>query len=462
LKTLFGHIERIHIIGIGGIGMSSIAEFLVSRGFKISGSDTNASPITARLKDKGIDVYTGHSAQNIQNAQLVVYSSAVPKDNPEIEEAKKRHLPVIKRPALLREILKLNHLSVGVAGTHGKTSTSSMLVSVLTRAGLDPTAIIGGIDKGSHSNSRIGKSSWLVIEADEYDRTFLALEPAMGIVTSIDSDHLDIYRDLQDIRDAFLQYCNAIPFWGKVILCLDDPNIRQILPDVTAPHATYGFHTDADFRINQYTFHHGQSQFTLKHREKEYGPFSMPVPGRHFAQNAAAVASLALWAGLRVPDIQGGLAAYQGVERRFDLKGMIRGVPFIDDYAHHPEEIRQTLKAVREQWPDRQILAIFQPHLFSRTRDFAGDFGRALSESDKVVVTGIYPAREKAIPGISGRLISNNVRKPVKYIEDIRNLNSEIQEILEPDMVVIAMGAGNITTYFEKLVKYLDKKIHEF
>ncbi|HAE86540.1 TPA: UDP-N-acetylmuramate--L-alanine ligase, partial [Candidatus Marinimicrobia bacterium] len=458
MKTLFGHIERIHIIGIGGIGMSSIAEYLVSQGFKISGSDASASPITARLKEKGIDVYTGHSAQNIHNAQLLVHSSAVPKDNPEIQEAKKRHLPVIKRPALLREILKMNHFSVGVAGTHGKTSTSSMFVSVLTQATLDPTAIIGGIDKGSHSNSRIGKSPWLVIEADEYDRTFLSLEPAMGIVTSIDSDHLDIYRDLQDIREAFLQYCNAIPFWGMLTVCLDNPNIRKILPAITAPHVTYGFHENADFRMDHYAFHGGQSRFSLTYRGKKYGPFSVPVPGRHFAQNAAAVASLAIWIGIDEEDIRGGLAAYQGVERRFELKGIIGGVPFIDDYAHHPEEIRQTLKAVRDQWPDRKILAIFQPHLFSRTRDFAEDFGKALSDGDYVVITGIYPAREKPIPGVSGRLISNLVRKPVKYIEDIQKLKDEIVDILKPNMVVIAMGAGNITTYFEKMVNQLDKE----
>ncbi|BFN36712.1 UDP-N-acetylmuramate--L-alanine ligase [Fidelibacter multiformis] len=457
MKTLFGHIERIHIIGIGGIGMSSIAEYLVSRGFKISGSDASASSITTHLKNKGIDVYTGHSAQNIHNAQLLVHSSAVPMDNPEIQEAKKRHLPVIKRPALLREILKMNHFSIGVAGTHGKTSTSSMLVSVLTQANLDPTAIIGGIDKGSHSNSRIGKSPWLVIEADEYDRTFLSLEPAMGIVTSIDSDHLDIYRDLQDIREAFLQYCNAIPFWGMLAVCLDDPNIREILPAITAPHITYGFHEDADFRMDHYAFQGGQSRFTLTYKRKEYGPFSVPIPGRHFAQNAAAVASMAIWSGIDEEDIRRGLAAYQGVERRFDLKKVINGVPFIDDYAHHPEEIRQTLKAARDQWPDRKILAIFQPHLYSRTRDFAEDFGKVLSEGDYVIVTGIYPAREKPIPGVNGRLISNLVRKPVKYIEDIQRLKDEIKDILEPDMVVIAMGAGNITTYFEEMVNQLDK-----
>ncbi len=457
MKTPFGHIETIHIIGIGGIGMSSIAEFLLSLGLKISGSDAASSPITTHLKEKGVRICIGHEAQNIQDARLIVHSSAVPPDNPEIAEAKRRNIPVIKRPAMLREIVKLKHFSIGVAGTHGKTSTSSMLVSLLIQAGLDPTAIIGGIDKGSHSNSRIGNSPWLVIEADEYDRTFLTLEPAMGIVTSIDTDHLDIYRNLQDIREAFLQFCNAIPFWGRVIICLDDPNIREIYADIKAPCATYGFHQDAEFRISNYHFKQGESRFTLTWKDKCFGPFTLVTPGRHAVQNAAAVTSLGLWSGLNEQDIQQGLKSFKGVERRFDLKGIIKTIPFIDDYAHHPEEIRQTLRAVRDQWPERQILCIFQPHLYSRTLDFALDFADALSEADLTVVTDIYPAREKPIPGISGRLIADQITKPVTYVEDIRQLSRRITPHLKSDMVVIAMGAGNISRYFDDWVVHMKK-----
>lgn len=461
MKTLFGHLEKIHIIGIGGIGMSSIAEFLHALGFKLSGSDIAFSPITAHLQAMGIRVSIGHAPQNIQDAQLIVYSSAVKADNPELLEAIKRKIPVIKRPTMLREIVKLKHFSVGVAGTHGKTSTSSMLVSVLTEAHCDPTAIIGGIDKVHHSNSRIGNTPWLVLEADEYDRTFLYLEPAMGIVTSIDSDHLDIYKDINDIKEAFLQFCNCIPFWGCLVVCLDNPHIQKILPDISSTCLTYGFNSEADYIITDYTFEHGESRFFLTYHNKKSGPFMLTLPGKHFVQNAAAVATLGLWAEINVSDIQKGLKAYQGVERRFDVKGHVDSITFIDDYAHHPTEIRQTLRATRDQWPDRKVLSIFQPHLYTRTRDFAQDFAEALSESDEVIVTDIYPAREKPLPGISGRLIADAIQKPVFYLEDIQALESILLPLLQPNMVVLAMGAGNLSSYFEKFVQKLLRKAHD-
>lgn len=457
MKLPFGHIQTIHIIGIGGIGMSSIAEFLLSEGLKISGSDARSSEITRRLEKKGIRFCEGHRAENIEQVDLVVHSSAVPRDNPEILEAHKQNIPVIKRPALLREIVKMKRFSMGVAGTHGKTSTSSMLLTVLMEAGLDPTAIIGGIDKSLHSNARTGKGPYMVIEADEYDRTFLALEPSMGIVTSIETDHLDIYRDLEDIRTSFLQYCNAIPFWGRLFVCVDDPQVRLLYPDITAPCKSYGFHSEADLRICEYTFKHDRSHFRLEGGANRYGPFTLRIPGRHAVQNATAVIGLAFFLGIPEKTVISGLQNYKGVERRFDLKGFVGKVPFIDDYAHHPSEIRQTLLAVRDQWPGREIVCIFQPHLYSRTRDFAKDFATALSEADRTVVTDIYPAREKPIPDITSRLITDYMTKPVRYLPDIKDLSSIVPVLINENSVVIAMGAGDITHYFDEFFKTMNK-----
>ncbi len=452
MKNLFGHIKTIHIVGIGGIGMSSIAEFLLKEGLAVSGSDARESSITKHLQSLGITFYKGHSAKNIQKADLIVHSSAVKPDNPEILEANLRTIPVIKRPALLREIVKLRHYSIGVAGTHGKTSTSSLLASVLCSADLDPTLIVGGIDKNLQSNSRTGSGPWLVIEADEYDRTFLSLEPAMGIVTSIDVDHLDIYKDLNDIQDAFLQYCNAIPFWGQLLVCSDDPGIVRILPRITSPVTTYGFKDGSNYRVSHYTQTDQKTQFSLEKDGVQYGPFELSFPGKHNILNASAVAGLCLNLSIPLPAIQEGLATFRGVERRFDLRGVIDNIAYIDDYAHHPAEIKQTLAAVKGRWPDKKILCIFQPHLYSRTRDFADDFAQALSEADETVITGIYPAREKPIPGITSQLITEKMTSRVYYLDDIEELTEFVRPIIRENMVVIAMGAGNITHYFNELV----------
>jgi len=452
LKNLFGHIKKIHIIGIGGIGMSSIAEFLVSEGLIISGSDAQESPVTKHLQTLGIRFFKGHSAENVHNADLLVYSSAVKKDNPEIIEAQRHNIPVIKRPAILREIVKLCHYSVGVAGTHGKTSTSSLMASVLCSANLDPTLIVGGIDKNLKSNSRTGSGPYLVIEADEYDRTFLSLEPAMGIVTSIDTDHLDIYRDLDDILDAFLQYCNAIPFWGQLLVCGDDPGIKKILPRITAPVTTYGFEEGSGFRISHYEHTDQKTRFTLNKDNTVYGPFEFTFPGRHNVLNACAVAGLCLNLGISVQAIYDGLASFKGVERRFDLKAVINQIPYIDDYAHHPAEIKQTLSAVKDRWPDKEILCIFQPHLYSRTRDFAQEFAQSLSAADVTVITDIYPARENALPGITGHLIADKITSRVHYLDDIRKFTELVAPLIKENMVVIAMGAGDITHYFNEFV----------
>ena len=433
--------------------MSSIAEFLLSEGMIVSGSDAQESTVTRHLQVLGISFYKGHSAKNVQDADLLVFSSAVQQDNPEIIEARKRGIPVIKRPVLLREIVKLRHYSIGVAGTHGKTSTSSLLASVLCSANLDPTLIVGGIDKNLQSNSRTGSGPYLVIEADEYDRTFLSLEPAMGIVTSVDVDHLDIYRDLDDIRDAFLQYCNAIPFWGQLLVCRDDPGIREILPRITSPVTTYGFEESADYRIINYENTDQKTQFSMIKDNEVYGPFELSFPGKHNVLNASAVAGLCLNLRISVPAIQEGLSKFMGVERRFDLKAIIRHIPYIDDYAHHPAEIKQTLAAVKDRWPNRKILCIFQPHLYSRTRDFAQEFARSLSEADETVITDIYPAREKAMPGITGRLIAEKVTTIVHYLDNIEKLTEFTVPLIKDNMVVIAMGAGNITHYFNELVK---------
>ncbi len=461
---MFRKVKKVHFVGIGGIGMSGIAELLINLDFKVSGSDLADSEIIQNLKDKGAVILKGHDASNLTDADVLVYSSAVKQDNPEIVEAKKRGIPVIRRAEMLGELIAVKETSIGVAGTHGKTSTSSIIGTVLTEADLDPTLVVGGLVKKLDTNSVLGAGDLIVVEADEYDRSFLALRPTIAIITNIELEHTDCYENLEDLENSFIQFSNSVPFYGVVIACIDSDSLQHILPEIKRPVITYGFSEDAQIRAIDLHFTEAQTTFTVVHNHDILGKVSLHVPGEHNILNSLAAIALGIELGVSFEEIVQGLVGYSGVKRRFEQKGIEQDIIIIDDYAHHPTEVSATLQAAKSGW-DRRIIAVFQPHLFSRTRDFHADFAKAFMESDILIVTNIYPAREESIPGVTGELITNSVAElghpHVIYLDDLDNLCTEIQSISKPGDMIITMGAGTIWRYSEQLTNYLkDHPVH--
>ncbi len=406
-------LERIHFVGVGGAGMSGIAEVLLNHDLTISGSDLEASETTRRLVALGASVSVGHSAENVEQADLVVVSSAVPAGNEEIVAARRRGVPIVRRAQMLAELMRLKY-GIAVAGTHGKTTTTSLVGSVLTEAGFDPTVIVGGRLRASGTGARHGKSDYLVAEADEFDRSFLDLAPVIAVITNIDVDHLDTYRDLADIKDAFVRFASRVPFFGQIIACIDDPNVRDMLPRLADRRiATYGFGSRADLRASRpQPVASGVRFDVVDSTAGPLGALELPMPGRHNVLNALAAVAAARAVGLDFDTAAHVLSGFSGVHRRFERVGSWRGATVIDDYAHHPTEVEATLRAAREvldlgpegEQP-RRLHAVFQPHLFSRTRDLADDFGRALLLADNALVTDIYPSREKPLAGVDGNLV---------------------------------------------------------
>jgi UDP-N-acetylmuramate--alanine ligase len=448
MMVTFRNFQRIHLVGIGGIGMSGIAEVLLTLGYSVSGSDTKPSTTTGRLQDLGATIFEGHKASNVEDAHVVVISSAIKNDNPEVLEAHKRKIPVIPRAEMLAELMRLKY-GIAVAGAHGKTTTTSMVASVLTAAHLDPTFVVGGKVNQAGTNARLGKGEYFVVEADESDRSFLYYAPVVAVVTTIDREHLDQYSSLEDIQDAFIQFVNRVPFYGAAILCLDEPNVQAIIPDVKRPIITYGTSAQADLVIGDVSMEGLGSQFRLTYRDEDLGMFSLiHPPGVHNVRNAAAAAAVALYLNVPPDLIREGLARFTGVGRRFDIKGVVADVTVIDDYGHHPAEIRATLEAARGCKFNR-LLVLFQPHRFTRTQHLWDDFCRAFNQADILVLTDIYAASENPIPRITSEALAAAIREAGhKNVHYFRTMQDGIEFLLKnarPGDAILTIGAGNVS-----------------
>lgn len=449
-------VRRLHFVGIGGAGMSGIAEVLFQNGFIVSGSDMGDNSVIDYLKNLGIKIFSKHEAQNVANTDLVVYSSAIPYDNVELVEARNRRIPVIRRAEMLGELMRLKY-TLSIAGTHGKTTTTSIVGQIWEEAGLDPTIIVGGVVKGKGSGAKVGKGDYLIAESDEFDRSFLSMMPSSAIITNIDSDHLDTYENIDEIKDAFVQFANKVPFYGQVIVCLDDTNVQQILARLKKPVITYGFTRQAKYRISNLRFEKGFPIFEIIDDDVSLGEFKLKIPGRHNVLNATAAVALAIEEGLSVDIARKACAMFEGVKRRFEFIGEKNGVMVFDDYAHHPTEATATLLGFREAFPEKRIIVAFQPHLFTRTRDQHDAFGYAFANCDVLLTTDIYPAREKPIEGVSGALVSNSAtnrgHRNARFVGDQLNLLPILKSELKSGDVVVLMGAGNIWKLGERILK---------
>lgn len=453
---MFSTVKHIHFVGIGGIGMSGIAEILLSQGFTISGSDMGQNDNTEYLQSLGATVYLGHHADNIKGAEVVVYSSAVrPDQNPETVSAMQLKIPVVRRAEMLAEVSRMNYC-LAVAGTHGKTTTTSMCGLVLMKAGIDPTVIVGGRLRGLNgSNARLGKGDWTAVEADEYDRSFLQLFPTVAVITNIEAEHLDIYKDVEDIKETFIQFANKVPFYGSVVLCLDDLGAREILYSLNKHIITYGFSPHSDVRAVETTYSERSSKSMIYAFGKQLGELNLQIPGAHNVRNALAAVAVGLQLQIPFDVIAEALHEFNGVLRRFEILGEKNGVVVVDDYAHHHTEVKATLSAARNGWK-RRIVAVFQPHTYTRTRDFAKEFGQCFDDADVLIVTDVYPAREKPIEGITGEILAQSAKnyghRNVHYVADKTQLDAYIQGILQPNDLLITLGAGDVNKVAKNLM----------
>ena len=440
--------KKIHFIGIGGIGMSGIAELLHSLQFIITGSDLNVSDRTNHLSNLGINIKIGHSNKNINNPDLVVYSSAVKLDNIEIVESQNKSIPIIRRAEMLGELLKLKKTSIAISGTHGKTTTCSMLSSILFEAKLNPTLVIGGIVNNFGSNAISGKGDVIVVEADEFDRSFLSLKPTMGIINNLDLEHTDCYKDIDDLKNTFITFANALPFYGIIGLCLDDDNVKNIINKIKRPYKTFGLTQEADIHVEDIQYSGFNSNFKLFNNNQFLIDINLPSLGKHNIQNSLAAITMALELGIDIKIIKKGLNKYNGVKRRLEVTHSLdNGTIFIDDYAHHPTEVKASISAIKKSFSNR-VVTIFQPHLYSRTLNFYNDFAKALSLSDVLILLDIYPAREKPINNVSSKLIYNemikNNYKDIFLNNDISILPEMINKIHKNGDIIITMGAGDV------------------
>jgi UDP-N-acetylmuramate--alanine ligase len=450
------------MVGIGGIGMSSIAEVLLARGFRVTGSDLKETERTRQLEDQGAEIFRGHAADQVERPDVVVYSSAVdPEDNPETETAVEKRIPIIRRSEMLGELMRMK-FGVGIAGTHGKTTTTSIAGLVVSEGGFDPTIIVGGkvAQLGGHGVS--GDGDIIVIEADEYDRTFLRLTPVFAVITSLEAEHLDTYEDLEDLKQAFAQYANSVPFFGAAILCLDDPVVQELIERVDRRVVTYGLNRQADIRAEQVRREGVRTSFTLVKKGETMGTINLKVPGVHNVQNALAAVTIGFELDVSFDAIKRALENFTGVHRRFEIKGTAGDVLVVDDYAHHPTEIRATLKATNNGWPDRRVVAVFQPHLYSRTEDFLEAFARSFFNADVLVITDIYPAREQPIPGVTGKSVADRAvafgHQDVRYVADKQEVPAVLEEIVADGDIVVTLGAGDIWRYGEKFLRALQDR----
>ncbi len=458
---MYGKIEKIHFVGIGGIGMSGIAEVLLNLGYKVSGSDLRVSENTERLAGLGAEISIGHHAENLQSVDVVVISSAVHDENPEVVEAKRLHVPVIPRAEMLAELMRMK-FGIAIAGTHGKTTTTSMAASILGYAGIDPTIVIGGKLNAIGTNARLGQGKFLVAEADESDGSFLVLSPTIAVVTNIDADHLDHYSGIEEIKATFVKFINKVPFYGLSVLCLDDPNIRAILPLVKKRYLTYGLSAQADIRATHVRHDGFTTTFVAHYKGYRLGEITFPMPGPHNVLNAMACIAVALELDVPFAAVQEGFARFSGVGRRFQVKGEPGGVMVVDDYGHHPAEIRATLAAARQGWPERRVVAVFQPHRYTRTHELFSDFVAAFSDADILILTDVYAAGEEPIQGATSERLAKELRshgqKDVTWISDREAIPAQLAGIVREGDIVITLGAGNIWQQGEALVKLMEKR----
>jgi UDP-N-acetylmuramate--alanine ligase len=438
---------HIHFVGIGGIGMSGIAELLLNLGYTVSGSDLKASDITERLRSLGGVIHDGHAAEQVSGADVVVISSAVRPDNPEVQAAQRASIPVIPRAEMLAELMRLKY-SVAVAGAHGKTTTTSIVAALLASGGLDPTVVIGGKLIGVGTNAVLGRGDFIVAEADESDGSFLRYSPAIAVVTNIDREHLDFYPDLAAIQQVFLEFIDRIPFYGLAVLCLDNEPIQDLIPQIKKRTATYGMSPQADFQIRNVVVEGRRTRFSVFHRRRKLGRFKLNLPGIHNVYNAAAGIVVASELNIPVARIQAALQSLSGVQRRLEVKGEVNGVTVVDDYGHHPTEIKMTLQAVRDGWPDRRMVVVFQPHRYTRTRALLDDFARAFYQSDALVVLPIYAASEEPIEGVTGRALGEQIiahgHKQVLIAEGLAAAAAQLKTLLTPGDLLLTLGAGDV------------------
>ncbi len=462
MMVIFRNFQRIHLVGIGGIGMSGIAEVLLTLGYAVSGSDLKASPITERLRSLGATIFEGHRPEQAHGAQVVVVSSAIRPDNPEIVEAHKLKIPVIPRAEMLAELMRLKY-GIAVAGAHGKTTTTSLTASVLGAAGLDPTFVVGGRVNQAGATARLGRGEYMVVEADESDGSFLLLAPVVAVVTTIDREHMDHYGSLEEIQAVFTQFVNRVPFYGAAILCLDEPNVRAIIPQVKRPVVTYGTSAQADLVIRDVELRGLESYFSLTYRGEDLGRFHLPAPpGIHNVRNAAAAAAVALYLNIPADLIREGFEKFTGVGRRFEIKGAVNGVTLIDDYGHHPAEIRATLEAARGCAYQR-LLVLFQPHRYTRTQHLWNEFCHAFEQADFLVVTDIYAASENPIQGVTGEALADAIRaaghKNVHYRSSMQEGIEVLLHEARPGDAALTIGAGNVGRALGGLAILLGAKV---
>jgi UDP-N-acetylmuramate--alanine ligase len=456
---MFTTSQHAHFIGIGGIGMSGIAEILISLGFNVSGSDLRRSPVTDRLAQLGATIYEGHRAENVAGATVVVTSSAVLASNPEVIEAHARKIQVVQRAEMLAELMRLKY-GIAIAGMHGKTTTTSMVAAVLAAGGLDPTVVVGGRVDALGSNAKLGASQFIVAEADESDRSFLKLSPILAVVTNLDREHMDCYRDMPDVEQAFLTFMDKVPFYGAVTACVDNPQLAGILPRAHRRVFTYGMAAEADFRVELLDLEPGSfSCFRVLTKAGVLGPFELHVPGRHNVLNATAAVAVAHQLEISPGKIAEGLRSFRGVDRRFQKKGSVRGITVIDDYGHHPTEIRATLAAARA-YTSGKIHVIFQPHRYSRTRDLLDEFGGAFTDADSVAVLPIYAASEEPLPGITAELLAERVKGPkVCYAPDFPSaIAAACCEAREGDLIM-TLGAGSVSQLGPQILAELEQPV---
>lgn len=457
---MYGKIQKIHFIGIGGIGMSGIAEVLLNLGYQVSGSDLRESEITRRLTSLGGKIALGHQAENVCEADVVVTSTAIRAENPEVREAHRRLIPVIPRAEMLAELMRMKY-GIAVAGTHGKTTTTSMVATVLSHGGIDPTVVIGGRLDSLGSNAKLGQGKFLVAEADESDGSFLKLSPTIAVVTNIDADHLDYYRDLAQIKETFVDFINKVPFFGVAVLCLDDPNVQALIPQVKKRFVTYGFATQADFYATEVEHRAARTSFVVNRRGERLGTLSFRMPGRHNVLNALAAVTVAMELDIPFATVAEGFRDFGGVQRRFQTKFDAQGIMVVDDYGHHPAEIRATLAAARAGW-DRRVVAVFQPHRYSRTQALFDEFVTAFYQADHLVVMDIYPAGEDPLPGVEAQALAEGIaghgHKDARYLADADAVVAHLAGEVKAGDIVITLGAGNVWQVGERLIARLQER----
>jgi UDP-N-acetylmuramate--alanine ligase len=454
---IFGKVKKLYLVGICGAGMSGIAEILYNLGYQIQGSDCSPGEIGDYLQSLGITVHDEHRPENLADADVVVISSAVGEDNPEVVAARQRGIPVIKRAEMLGELMRLK-FSIGVAGTHGKTTTTSMIGKILQQGNYQPTLIVGGIVAELGTGAALGKGDYLVAEADEYDRSFLSMFPTVAVVTNLEADHLDCYDDLDDLIDSYLAYMNRVPFYGSVIISADDDNLTRLQPRIARAYATFGFAPEADYRAVNVKLEQHRSTFAVYHHDELLGDIILHVPGRHNVANALAAVATCSELEVPFPTIADGLLAFRGIGRRFEIIGEVDDILVVDDYAHHPTEITATLQTAKQVYR-RRVIVVYQPHLYSRTRDFVNQFAEALSLADKCLLVDIYPAREKPIEGVTSEIIMRQAYKlgigDFSYIGPKEKAPEEVAKIAQRGDLVITMGAGSITHIKQQVLEAL-------